>query len=101
MFAPLSDLHNESDVEQKLLYPLLTYSSPQGLGFPSANVRTKPDIRGLTIEKRKNRKLYYPDYVVVISGLPMLVVEAKPPDDDLEEAYREARLYWTLDKIKE
>ena len=93
MFTKLDELKNESDVEQKLVYPLLTRPSPQGLAIPQENIHTKPDIRRFSIEKRGNRKLYYPDYIISISGLPLLVIEVKPPRDDLDEAYREARLY--------
>ncbi len=91
----LEDLQNESDVEQKLVYPLLTNPRPYGLGIDASNVKTKPNIKSFEIEKRKNKKIFYPDYVIVISGFPLLIVEVKPPSDDLDEAYREARLYAT------
>lgn len=86
-------LHNESDVEQKLVYPLLVAEKPYGLGFDSLEIRTKLNIKAFEIGKRKNRKIYFPDYIVVISGLPLLIVEVKPPSEELDEAYREARLY--------
>jgi predicted kinase len=89
----ISSAHNESDVEQKLVYPLLTINKPIGLGFLSSEVRTKPDIRQLTIGKGKEQKLYYPDYVAIIAGFPVLVIEVKGPDEPLESAFREARLY--------
>jgi RNA recognition motif len=40
-----------------------------------------------------SRKLYFPDYIVVVAGLPVLVTEAKAPDEDLQLALDEARLY--------
>jgi len=89
----IEGLYNESDVEQKLVYPLLTEPRPNGLGIDITNIRTKPNIKSLAINKRKNKKSIYPDYVVVISGFPLLVIEVKAPGEDLEEAYREARLY--------
>jgi predicted RNA-binding protein with RPS1 domain len=89
----IEELKTESDVEQKLVYPLLITPRPYGLGIDSPNIRTKPNIKSFEIEKRQNKKRYYPDYVVVISGFPLLVIEVKRPSEDLEEAYREARLY--------
>ncbi|AGF80099.1 ribosomal protein S1 (plasmid) [Desulfocapsa sulfexigens DSM 10523] len=88
------DIKNESDVEQKFILPLLTNSQPVGLGYSSCDFRTKPDIRQLEIDKGRAKKLYYPDYIVILHGLPVLVIEAKHPEDNnLEEAIREARLY--------
>lgn len=88
-------LHNESDVEQKFIYPLLVAPSPAGLGLPPAVIQTKANIRRLSIGKGAEQKLYFPDYLVVTSGLPVAVVEAKHPSENLEDGYREARLYAT------
>ncbi len=93
MFCSLADLNTESDVEQKLIWPLLTISIPSGLGLRASDVLTKPNIRRIEIGKGTARKLYFPDYIVVIGGLPMLVVEAKAPGTDLSLALDEARLY--------
>jgi hypothetical protein len=93
MFCSLSELITESDVEQKFIWPLLTTPYPNGLGLVSADVLTKPSIRRLEIGKGTSRKLYFPDYIVVIAGLPVLVVEAKAPGESLDQALSEARLY--------
>lgn len=93
MFCNKDDLHNEADVEQKLLWHVLTSASPRGLGFSPADVLTKPNIRGLEIGKRASLRVFYPDYLVVLAGLPVLVVEAKPPADGVETALEEARMY--------
>lgn len=89
------DLHNESDVEQKFIYPLLTRPQPQGLGYTSADIRTKAHITRMPIGKGDGRKSYYPDYLIVLSGYPIIVIEAKEPGDDLGIALHEARLYAT------
>jgi hypothetical protein len=94
-FTPFEDLKNESDVEQKLLYPLLTTAPPTGLGFSPSEVRTKPNIKKLTIGKGSSSKLYFPDYLILIAGIPIVIVEAKAPGEDLKDALREARLYAT------
>ena len=46
-----------------------------------------------SIGKGTETKLYFPDYVVVMFGLPLVVVEAKAPMESVEEGYRQARLY--------
>ena len=88
-------LETESDVEQKFLYPLLTNDLPVGLGYSESDIRTKSDLRKLSIDKGKNKKLYYPDYAIIINGIPNIIIEAKAPNSDLEDALRESRLYAT------
>lgn len=72
MFFSLNpaDLTTESDVEQKFAFPFLTSQPPHGLGFPDAEIFTKPNIREFQIGKGATAKLYYPDYLVTILGLP-------------------------------
>lgn len=93
MFVPVAELHSESDVEQKLVWPLLTAASPEGLSFVSSDILTKLSLRRLEVGKGQSRKLYFPDYIVVLAGLPVLVVEAKNTGESLETALDEARLY--------
>ena len=93
MFCSLTELASESDVEQKLLLPLLTAEVPHGLGLGTPDILTKTSIRRLEIDKGSRRRLYFPDYVVVIAGLPVVVGEAKAPTESLELALDEARLY--------
>jgi hypothetical protein len=95
MFCLLNELVTESDVEQKLLWPLLTTAVPNGAGLAPADILTKTSIRRLEINKGTSRKLYYPDYMVVLAGLPVLVVEAKAPDESVEQGLFEGRLYAT------
>ena len=94
MFCTKEELLNESDVEHKFIWPLLIAPMPNGLGYSSVDIRSKPDIRKLRIDKGKsNEKLYHPDYVILIAGIPVLVIEAKHPKEDPVAALREARLY--------
>ncbi|WP_293572824.1 type I restriction enzyme HsdR N-terminal domain-containing protein [Phaeobacter sp.] len=87
------NLRTESDVEQKIIWPLLTSQAPHGLALPEDGIFTKVSIKSITIGKGKSKKNYYPDYVFVHAGIPLLVIEAKAVGEDLEEAMREARLY--------
>lgn len=88
-------IFNESDVEQKLIYKLLSNNIPSGLGYSDEDILTKPDIRALTIDKGNSRKRYHPDYAIISNGLPSLIIEAKSPSEDLGKAAHEARLYAT------
>ena len=88
-------LLNESDVEQKFLFPLLVEARPLGLGLPSAAIQTKANIRRFEIGKGSDQKLYFPDYLVLGLGFPLLIVEAKSPTESVEEGFRQARLYAT------
>ncbi|MBJ9686515.1 S1 RNA-binding domain-containing protein [Burkholderia vietnamiensis] len=89
----IEGLANESDVEQKFLYRFLTETEPVGLGLPDAVIQTKVNLRRFAIGKGIEQKLYYPDYIVVMFGLPLVVVEAKAPNESVAEGYRQARLY--------
>lgn len=93
LYCDLDDLRNESDVEQKFLYPLLTGDAPLGLGISQKHILTKANLRHVVIGKGNDKKTYYPDYVIAKAGIPMAVIEAKAPETPLTAAFREARLY--------
>lgn len=84
---------NESDVEQKIVLKLLSNPEPSGLAYNTYNIYSKINLRKLNIDKGVKNQLYYPDYVISIEGFPLIVVEVKKPGEDLDIAYREARLY--------
>lgn len=85
-------LLGESDVEQKYIYPFLTHTS--FLGLPSLWVRTRQYMASTDLDKGAGRRTgYFPDYSIWVSGLPLIVVEAKSPDETVSLGLREARLY--------
>lgn len=89
-FENLPITASESDVEQKIIFPLLT----ETLGFVSFEIKTKDYLAPTDIDKGAGKKVgYYPDYVIYLGGIPVLIVEAKDPSTDCEIGYREARLY--------
>ena len=88
-----AEVDNESDVEQKIIYPLLSEKYPFGLGINEVYIKTKANIKKINLGKGQEAKLYYPDYLVLIDGYPVICVEAKAPGIDLTEAFRESRLY--------
>lgn len=89
----VNGLVNESDVEQKFVYPLLTLNPPYGLGYPSSIIQTKANIKKYYIGKGSEKKLYFPDYILSNLGIPYLIVEVKSPSEDVFEGFRQARLY--------
>jgi hypothetical protein len=93
MYPGPETLKSESDVEQKVILPLLTNARPSGLAYAQSDIVTKLSIRRLQIGKGTARKLYFPDYLVVLAGLPVLVIEAKAVGEPIEFALDEARLY--------
>ena len=76
LFCDYNSLVTESDVEQKLIYPFLTSDAPMGLGLDDSQVLTKHVLRQVLIGKGQKQKYYYPDYLVSIRGIPVLVLEA-------------------------
>lgn len=93
LFCDFESLVTESDVEQKFIYPFLTGTSPLGLALDDSQILTKSLLRQKVIGKGQTQKYYYPDYLISIRGIPVLVLEAKKPTENLDTAYSEARLY--------
>lgn len=91
--AKPDDFCNESDVEQKLINPLLVAHDPEGLSLSPSEYKTKPNIKKLAIGKGNGKKLYHPDYVILLRGWPLVVIEAKAPGEDIGVAVQEARRY--------
>ncbi|MCT8824747.1 S1 RNA-binding domain-containing protein [Glaesserella parasuis] len=91
----------ESDVEQKFIYPFLTNCKPNTLSISSSQILTKLSLSKIKIDKGLASKTYFPDYIITSNGYPIVVIEAKKPsDNDVDEAYREARLYAHAINIK-
>ncbi|MGO9271594.1 MAG: type I restriction endonuclease [Terriglobia bacterium] len=85
-------LSTESDVEQKIIMPLLT--GTMYLDIPADKIFTKQYMAPTPLDKAAGREGgYYPDYAIWMRGFPVLIVEAKAPDVPAEVGYREASLY--------
>lgn len=90
-FTDLSNLANESDVEQFFLLPLL-----HDLGFADEHIATKASLPTLNISKTRKKRLYRPDYICHAKrgrSSPRLIVEAKSPNESAEDGVEEAQLY--------
>lgn len=85
-------LRGESDVEQKFLYPFFEHAA--FLHYPSQWIKTKNYVLPTDIDKGAGKKYgYIPDYTIWHNGIPLIVIEAKSPDESVYEGLREARLY--------
>lgn len=90
-FCEYSALRNESDVEQFLIQPLLSF-----LGYTPTYLQTKAAIPKETIGKGSGRKTYVPDYLGYTTkrlNKPVLVVDAKHPNEPSEQGVLDAQLY--------
>lgn len=92
MFIALNTDKSEGDVETQIVIPLLT--NGEMLGIPSDCIRSKEHLRPIDIDKGSSkRKGYYPDFSIYLNALPVCIIEAKSPINDVEGGYREAALY--------
>jgi type I restriction enzyme M protein len=74
-----SHLTNET-VEAWFVNRLLEY-----LGFGPEDLLLKTSIRELKIGQGSKSMLYKPDYVVVINRFPTLVIDAKSPEQNIDQ----------------
>lgn len=91
MFCEKESLRNESDVEQFFVIELL-----KKLGFKDVNILTKHAIPSYTLGKGKKKKEHIPDYLLKINKSPILIIEAKHPNNKVEKYRNEAQDYATI-----
>jgi len=90
--GPISSDATEGEVETQIILPLLTRSDL--LSIPLGAVKSKTGIAARDIGKGAKRKVgYVPDFFVYMKAVPLLVIEAKSPSNDVHTAFSEARLY--------
>src|ERR1022692_5325167 len=88
-FCSLSDLRNESDVEQFFVIRLL-----HDLGFKDSSILTKHSVPSYVLGKGQKIHRHVPDYSVLSGRYPALLIEAKTTSDPaILEALREAQDY--------
>lgn len=83
-----SALRNESDVEQFFVIRML-----KELGYSEKNILTKHAIPSYVIGKGQKKQSHVPDYQVRIGKTPVLIIEAKHPDESLGKYVTEAQDY--------
>lgn len=83
---------NEAEVEQRIIYPLLT--APGYLEIARDAIKPKAYLSPTRLDKEAGKRSgYFPDYTIWILGWPLVIVEAKDPAVPSEVGFREACLY--------
>ena len=80
LFCKRSNLTNEASVENWFLDKLLAH-----LGFVPDDIALKTSIREFKVGQGRNSSLYKPDYIIQLNGFPTLVVDAKHPNEDIDD----------------
>lgn len=87
-FCELKDLNNEATVEARFVDRLL-----EDLGFLAAEIRLKTSLRELKVGKGSKSSLYKPDYAILSSGMPTLIVDAKAITEGLSKYEQQCSSY--------
>jgi type I restriction enzyme M protein len=90
-YCKLANLRDESDVEQNFIVKLL-----DELDFTEDYRESKKTLKEVNIGKAKKRRPYIPDFVGYIDKKhehPVLIVDAKNPDENSEDGAHDAQLY--------
>ncbi|MCL5093948.1 MAG: N-6 DNA methylase [Patescibacteria group bacterium] len=90
-FCEKSILRNESDVEQFFVARLL-----KDLRYKDTNILTKHAIPAYVIGKGQKRQSHIPDYQLRIGKTPVLIIEAKHPEEATDKYTTEAQDYATV-----
>lgn len=79
-FCDKSDLKDESDVEQFFVIRLLT-----SIGYKDSSIKTKKSLGELAVGKGSKKENYKPDYVLINEKKPKIVLDAKSPEEKIED----------------
>lgn len=82
-FCSSRELTNEATVEAIFLIPLIWE-----LGYESSDVSFKESISEIPIGRGSKKVLYKPDFVLKANGIPYIVIDAKSPNENVDD--------WTL-----
>jgi type I restriction enzyme M protein len=80
IFCSLADLKNEAAVESYFIDRLL-----QHLGYEDEEIKLKTNISEYEVGKGSKKSLYKPDYVILSSGVPTIVIDAKSPKENIND----------------
>ena len=79
-FCRRSNLTNEASVENWFVDRLVA-----SLGFDEEDILIKTSIREFKVGQGSRSSLYKPDYVLLINGFPTVVIDAKHPDESIDD----------------
>ena len=77
-FCNSVNLSNEAEVESYFIDRLL-----KDLSFPDSDIKLKCSIEEFTIGQGSKKIKYKPDYIILVNGKPALIIEAKNPNEDI------------------
>ena len=80
LFCKISDLVNESDVEQFFAIRLLSY-----LHYDDTSIKTKKSLDELTVSRGSRSEKYKPDYVCFYDKKPKIVIDTKSPSENIDD----------------
>lgn len=80
MFCNHGDLTNESSVEQFFMIRLI-----KSLGYNDKDIKTKEAIQKLFVGKGSRKESYKPDYILFEDEKPILVIDAKAPNEKIDD----------------
>lgn len=80
LFCSKSDLSNESSVEIFFINRLLSF-----LGYSDSDIKTKQSINELEIGRGSKKEKYRPDYICFVDNKPSLIIDAKSPQENIED----------------
>jgi len=83
LFCSSQSLNNEASVEKCFVDRLLT-----DLGYADADIAYKTSLKEIKVGKGAKSELYKPDYMLLDRGVPVVVVDAKGPKEEINN--------WTL-----
>ena len=78
-FCKKENLNNEDSVENFFLDRLI-----RDLKFKDDNIKTKQSIKQLTISQGRRKEAYKPDYVLYKDKKPIIIIEAKATNEDVD-----------------
>jgi hypothetical protein len=85
-------LQNEADVEMKIIVPLLRGTAY--LDIPEQSIKPKSYLAPTPFNRKAGLTSGgFPDFTVWFRSFPCLIVEAKPPEVEVEVGYHEAHMY--------
>ena len=83
LFCSSQSLTNEASVEKYFVDRLLA-----ALGYADAEIAVKTSLKEIKVGKGAKSELYKPDYMLLDRGVPVVVVDAKGPKEEITK--------WTL-----
>jgi type I restriction enzyme M protein len=88
LFCERARLTNEAAVETFFVIPLL-----RDLGYGNKNIKTKESLDTFKVAKGSKKENYKPDYVIVNRNKPVLVLDAKHPNENLHNHTGQCAFY--------